>query len=399
MTNDDDLESLLRKDRVRFPDGGFGVPEEFWLEHYQFLKDHGYELRPRYRPGWVRSWKDTDKIFYVCEDGVIPQVSMVIFVLLLAEERLHPMQYGQIIDAIHVPTCTMVALKKIDPRIFRDEERNMRHLSSGNLGADPRNHCVPLLEVLRLPEPVHRDILVMPYLRPFTSPPFETVGEVVECIHQLFEGLEYLHENKIAHRDINPNNFMMEGQDICIGGSHPQQPEGKPDMSGPANFSTRTDRPQRYFLIDFGQTVIYTPEDITHILPIVWGGDKSVPEFFTGIPFHDPYATDVYCAGNLIRCEFTEGHPIPEWGRGYRGLDFLKPLVSDMVQDDPFKRPTMKEVVRRYNELIGGLSPWTLRSRIVLRETGFFTNIFHAIKHWICRIKYIIWRISAIPRP
>ena len=34
----------------------------------------------------------------------------------------------------------------------------------------------------------------------------------------------------------------------------------------------------------------------------------------------------------------------------YHGLEFLSPLETDMVQDDPTKRPTIDEVVRRGEE-------------------------------------------------
>ncbi|KAF9072415.1 hypothetical protein BDP27DRAFT_1320408, partial [Rhodocollybia butyracea] len=30
--------------------------EEFWRDHYDWRKDQGYLLRPRYRPSWVASW-------------------------------------------------------------------------------------------------------------------------------------------------------------------------------------------------------------------------------------------------------------------------------------------------------------------------------------------------------
>jgi hypothetical protein len=29
--------------------------EEWWRDHYELLKQHGYFLRPRYRPGWTPS--------------------------------------------------------------------------------------------------------------------------------------------------------------------------------------------------------------------------------------------------------------------------------------------------------------------------------------------------------
>lgn len=49
--------------------------EEFWRDHYDWLKDRGYLLRPRYNPGWVASWIGTnDQSPEDCEDYYIPQV-------------------------------------------------------------------------------------------------------------------------------------------------------------------------------------------------------------------------------------------------------------------------------------------------------------------------------------
>ena len=99
------------------------------------------------------------------------------------------------------------------------EEDIARYLSSDPLSKDSRNHCVPLLDVLHLPlKDGDEDlpVLVMPFLRPFDSPIFDTFGEAIECIRQLFEvkshtlrqtphahlpqGLQFLHENRVAHR-------------------------------------------------------------------------------------------------------------------------------------------------------------------------------------------------------
>lgn len=50
--------------------------ETLWAAQFEFLKSHGYLLRPRYRPGWVASWlpgpPDIES-----EDAVIPSVSQL----------------------------------------------------------------------------------------------------------------------------------------------------------------------------------------------------------------------------------------------------------------------------------------------------------------------------------
>jgi hypothetical protein len=55
------------------------------------------------------------------------------------------------------------------------------------MASDPRNHCVPIYEVLQLPDDEDKLILVMPLLKEYDIPRFDTIGEVVEFFQQLFE--------------------------------------------------------------------------------------------------------------------------------------------------------------------------------------------------------------------
>ena len=55
------------------------------------------------------------------------------------------------------------------------------------LASDPRNHCVPFLEVIPCPDDDDLTIVVMPFLREFDSPDFDTMGEVLEFIRQMLE--------------------------------------------------------------------------------------------------------------------------------------------------------------------------------------------------------------------
>lgn len=49
--------------------------EVYWRERYNWLKDCGYLLRPRYHPDWVPSWKGKDIKWVLCEDGQVEFVS------------------------------------------------------------------------------------------------------------------------------------------------------------------------------------------------------------------------------------------------------------------------------------------------------------------------------------
>ena len=105
-------------------------------------------------------------------------------------------------------------LKRIDRRLHPHEIDIAQYFSSQTLVANA-NHCVPVYDVLIIPDEEDHAIIVMPLLQYYTVPPFATFGEAVECIRQLFEvciyafiyiladyyqGLHFMHEHRVAHR-------------------------------------------------------------------------------------------------------------------------------------------------------------------------------------------------------
>jgi hypothetical protein len=98
----------------------------------------------------------------------------------------------------------------------------------------------------------------------------------------------------------------MEWKNMFPEGFHTQKILCTKDMKGTAPFFTRTQRPTRYVIIDFGLSSRYHPSDVSPREPCLEGGDKTVPEFLKLQPFHDPYKTDIYYVGNLIRTEFIQ---------------------------------------------------------------------------------------------
>lgn len=65
---------------------------------------------------------------------------------------------------------------------------------------------------------------------------------------------------------------------------------------------TRTSRPVKYYLINYRSSRRYRYEEMPPNEPIVMGGDKSVPEHFSDkLGSCDPFPTDIYCLGNLIK--------------------------------------------------------------------------------------------------
>ncbi|KAG5732060.1 hypothetical protein E4T56_gene18833 [Termitomyces sp. T112] len=126
---------------------------------------------------------------------------------------------------------------------------------------------------------------------------------------------------------------------------HPWKRRMKRDFSGRvSNPTSRTLKPVKYFLLDFGLSQTYRSEDAPFLKKPPWGGDKTVPEHLApdASPC-DPFAVDVYCLGNYLRQSFLDG-----WDGVHRstpqGFEFMRELITDMVHKDPIKRPMMSEI-------------------------------------------------------
>ncbi|KAH9920118.1 uncharacterized protein B0H18DRAFT_1193589 [Fomitopsis serialis] len=360
--------------RLKLADGGLATHEYHWRDRQAWLREQGYMLRPRYRPDWKPSWLGTAKYHRDCEDGLI---------------TLWP----TVLDARRLSDGLPVMLKAIDTVIHPFEVEIGRYLSSEQLLHDPRNHCVHMLEVLRDPIDIKKSIIVMPLLKRFGNPEFQTFGEVVAFFKQAIEGLHFMHDHHVAHRDISILNVMMDATPMYSKGLwHPVSAVYNRRFTGGAEHSSRTERPIKYFYIDFGLSRRYDPADgPPRELPIR-GGDKSVPEFQEdGYDVaSDPFRTDIYYLGNLMRTTFFEK---------YRGFGFMKQLVADMVQDDPEKRPTIAEVGTRFDKICRRLSWWKLRTRLVAKEeTGLERAVFSTM-HFFWTAKLVAKRLPSVPIP
>ncbi|EMD36447.1 hypothetical protein CERSUDRAFT_115467 [Gelatoporia subvermispora B] len=345
--------------------------EVWWRDHQSWLKEHGYLLRPRYAPDWVPSWKGTDKYPMDCEDNVASLG-------------------GRVLDATRVSDGTMVLLKKTSVSDHPHEIEIGKYFSSEPLASDPRNHCVRLDEVLDVPDDPDLKVLVMPLLRPLDDPRFQTVGEAVEFLRQIFEGLQFMHEHAVVHRDCMGLNIMMDPRPLFPKMFHPRDRHMNREWTGRAKYYSRTKRPTKYLFIDFGISKRYSTQDLPILEPPHWGGDRTVPEYQNSQEPRDPFPVDVYYIGNMIREYFFQR---------FRNLEFMKPLVDDMVQDEPSKRPTIREVSVRFDSVRQKLSNWKLRSRLKELDEDMFTAFFRSTGHCIRMAYYVTTRHPAIPTP
>lgn len=94
---------------------------------------------------------------------------------------------SHLIDATKSANGQIVMLKKISILDHPKEIDITRYFSREPFASHPKNHCIQLIDVLQVPSQPDIAILVLPLLRPYEDPWFESVGEAVEFFRQIFE--------------------------------------------------------------------------------------------------------------------------------------------------------------------------------------------------------------------
>jgi serine/threonine protein kinase len=145
-----------------------------------------------------------------------------------------------------------------------------------------------------------------------------------------------MHDNNVAHRyvlvshtftyliwpsirDCTSGNIMLDPSNMYPESFHPVDIRRSKDFRRKAKWYTRTRCPTKYVLIDFGLSRRYDPANGPPLDKPYRGGDKSAPEHQDRVTPCNPFPTDVYYLGNLIRerymqvrkFPFSSGHPVP----------------------------------------------------------------------------------------
>ena len=122
---------------------------------------------------------------------------------------------SSLMDATRITDGKLVLLKRIGTQSAELSIANQ--LSSPEYRSDPRNHCVPILDVIPDADDPRMSYIVMPFLRYVDDPDFRSVENIFDCVDQLLEvcylpfpgaelltlvskGLVFLHDHGIAHR-------------------------------------------------------------------------------------------------------------------------------------------------------------------------------------------------------
>ncbi|KAG6824745.1 hypothetical protein H0H92_005939 [Tricholoma furcatifolium] len=315
---------------------GYLTKNEFvWAKLQPYLLSRGYQLRPRYRLEWIPSWKDHSepiRNLKEFEDAILSSSK-------------------KIFDAVRASDGCKVVMKRVRTR---DGDLHFTaHLSSPDLARDPRNRSVPLLDFL----------------------PFRRFGEFVEAVEQFLQGLDFLHEQKFAHRDACFLNLMMDPSKVIPRGFHFQR---KHTHDGVSNHFEWHDRwsvcPVKYYFIDFELSKYY-PDESIETFPGLCGQDRTVPELLVDKPYN-PFKLDIFQLGNVFM----------EVIDTYDGLESLLPLARAMTNSNPEDRPSPSRAL----EMLGSFTTEVLESR-VWRKRCSLTDRRAILEHAERGVPYNPW--------
>jgi hypothetical protein len=106
-------------------------------------------------------------------------------------------------------------------------------------------------------------------------------------------------------RDCTSKNIMLDPSNMYPESFHPVKIDrSSKNFDKKAKRYSRTRRPTRYLLIDFGLSRRYDPVNGPPLDKKYRGIDKSAPEHQDMETPCDPFPTDVYYLGNLVRKKF-----------------------------------------------------------------------------------------------
>ncbi|KZV97279.1 kinase-like protein [Exidia glandulosa HHB12029] len=379
-------------------DHGPQEEERPWIARYNYLKSKGYKLDDRYAPDWEPSWATEDVDAYVN------------FRYLGASERQWYLEHEDafvdveardtVKDAVRLSDGLQVIIKFAEAG--SPELEILRYLSAEDVASDPRNPAQRLVDAFSVAEddPLYGPcamFIVLPLARDWRLPPFVVASEVIAFMRQLLEGLCFLHEHNIAHRDIRADNIMMDPTTLFPHGMHPKNnivlasewlfPE-------PQQACDRADADMRYFLIDYGSSIQFPSCDARENVPAV-GCELYAPEMAkadsSGVDstrYCDPFKGDVFALGMFTRKYFRK--VLPE----------LEVLWAGMLEKDPARRFSADDSLRLFTGVTSQFSRRVHLRRVPnVRLADFgehwtrYSVVKERLKHWVKYFKVLLRRV------
>ncbi|GJE92797.1 hypothetical protein PsYK624_089540 [Phanerochaete sordida] len=341
----------------------------FWREHEDWLREKGYKLH------------------LPLENGHSPPSSPR-----LGRRRseraaqTNGTTHEDAIPATRLSDGRAVVLRKVPGHADAPRLAAQQYLATWPLVSHPKNHAVPLLDALDVPQPHGRTrVLVVPAMQRAAAPGLQTVGEALDFLGQVLEGLQFMHGCNIAHRHCADLRVMADPDPLFPHtrrrSAHARQASESTSTGSTSARSTL--RPVRYYLADGGEHKYEHGSRFRRAASAL-----SVRSAAATVGIDDPYATDVRDLGDAIGRTFLDK---------LDGLDFLEPLIEEMTQQSPAARPDIDMVVLKFRKLQRKLHWWTLRARLVPKDEHGLLRFRHDTTHFFRTLGYIIIRRPAIP--
>ncbi|RDB26627.1 hypothetical protein Hypma_005527 [Hypsizygus marmoreus] len=196
----------------------------------------------------------------------------------------------------------------------------LKWLNSPKARADPRNISIPVLEYIKYND---YTFVVMPRWDIGWEHKFYTVADLMHAMGSYLQGVDFLHENRIAHCDLRVQNI---GLNII----------GTPTDSGRL---ARDPAHALYTIFDFGGSFIY-PRDtpLEKALPLEKNTNGDV----------NPFQVDVALLGSVFQTWFKPAEEL---------LPQITTLLKEMVHDKPQKRIIIHQTLERFQEVHSNLRP------------------------------------------
>ncbi|TFY75712.1 hypothetical protein EWM64_g8300 [Hericium alpestre] len=338
-------------------------PEVQWRHVQPWLESQGYMLRPRFRPGWIPSWtkkKNASPVFF--EDSVKRVATGA----------------GVAIDAIQISTGRRVCLKRIPGKAEDSNELKITQFLSDLRDKDPRNHSVPLLDVIHAPDHI---FLVFPLYRTLINgaEKLDTLGEGFDFVDQTLEVVTSFYVPSVLFKSAiyRVLFFFMRWVSHIDALSR--------DARGQRLTGVRT-RTQvggvKYYYTDFGESMRFESSDNVRI--DVWSkaGIHAPETKGRDRPPYDPFKADIYTLGTVYTTLFLKEYE--------RNFNVLTPLLNEMTSNDPALRPSAAQALSKFREIKSSFSRTALHARVrrgTTPETGA-QRIFRGGWHWLKQYAY-----------
>ncbi|KAF8165858.1 hypothetical protein B0H34DRAFT_648961 [Crassisporium funariophilum] len=314
--------------------------EKVWRDRYEFIKEHGYQLRPRYRPNWTPTLLGNGRHHHSGEDHIM---------------QIMP----QVLDAVRLSDGLVVCIKIMHEKQKFKQVKVLEYFSSPRMSTNSRNHAVPFIHSFgdRHDSGVH--FLIMPPLRRFDDPDFVWASEVADFVSQTIEGLTFLHTQRIAHYNLTADTIMMDAKTIIPTGWHFVAHFCEPDGMTRISPLERKRWPVRYYFVGFGDC-FHVPRTTKPLIQAIGGSDQDVPELFTGKPY-DPFKLDIYTLANVFQKQLF---------MRFHGLDFLSDLISYMRTPAFEERPTAEQAMNKWYTIRDSFKEEVLEGRRLQYREG-----------------------------